>query len=70
MPQIAGPREARLVDMAMLLAARRGDPARIEGVSDSAANLDREPYETGAVLLGLEATLAGSTFEERLDCAS
>jgi hypothetical protein len=32
--EIAGPREESLVDAAKLLAARRGDPKRVEGVSD------------------------------------
>jgi uncharacterized protein YbjT (DUF2867 family) len=32
--EIAGPREKSLVKMAKLLVARRGDPVRIEGVSD------------------------------------
>src|SRR5437867_4211513 len=35
-PEIAGPREESLVDMAKLLAARRGDPVRIEGVTNQA----------------------------------
>jgi hypothetical protein len=65
-PEIAGPREENLVDMAALLAARRGDPVRIEGVSDP-ADPDRELYETGALLPGPDATLAGPTFEEWLD---
>ena len=65
-PEIAGPREESLVDMAILLAARRGDPVRIEGVSDP-ADPDRDLYETDALLPGPEATLAGPTFEEWLD---
>jgi uncharacterized protein YbjT (DUF2867 family) len=68
-PEIAGPREENLVDMAKLLVARRGDPVRIEGVSDP-ADPDRELYETGALLPGPEATLAGPTFEEWLDSTS
>ena len=67
--EIAGPREESLVDMAKLLAARRGDPARIEGVSDP-ADPDRELYENGALLPGPDAILAGPTFEEWLDSAS
>jgi hypothetical protein len=35
-PEIAGPREESLVDMARLLTARRGDRVRIEGASDPA----------------------------------
>jgi len=52
--------------MAILLAARRSDPVRIEGVSDP-ADPDRDLYETGALLPGPDATLAGPTFEEWLD---
>lgn len=68
-PEIAGPGEESLVDMAQLLAARRGDPVRIEGVSDP-ADPDRDLYETGALLPGPEATLAGPTFDEWLDSTS
>jgi uncharacterized protein YbjT (DUF2867 family) len=68
-PEIAGPREENLVDMATLLVARRGDRVRIEGVSDP-ADPDRVLYETGALLPGPDATLAGPTFEEWLDSTS
>ena len=68
-PEIAGPREENLVDMARLLVARRGDPVRIEGVSDP-ADPDRALYETGALLPGPHATLAGPTFAEWLDSTS
>jgi uncharacterized protein YbjT (DUF2867 family) len=61
--EIAGPREESLVEMAELLAARRGDPVRIEGMSDP-ADPDSDLYETGALLPGPNATLAGPTFEE------
>jgi uncharacterized protein YbjT (DUF2867 family) len=64
--EIAGPREENLVEMATLLAARRGDGVRIEGVSDP-ADPDRDLYETDALLPGPDATLAGPTFEEWLD---
>jgi hypothetical protein len=55
-----------------VLVARRGDPVRIEGVSGfyGPAYPDRELYETGALLPGPEATLAGPTFEEWLDSTS
>src|SRR5947209_9958220 len=33
-PEIAGPREENLVDMAMLLTSRRGDSVKIDAVSD------------------------------------
>jgi uncharacterized protein YbjT (DUF2867 family) len=65
-PEIAGPREESLVEMATLLAARRGEPDKIEGVSDP-DDPDRELYETGALLPGPDATLAGPTFEDWLD---
>jgi uncharacterized protein YbjT (DUF2867 family) len=66
--EIAGPREESLVEAATLLGARRGDPVRIEGVSDP-ADPDSDLYETGALLPGPEATLAGPTFEEWLEHA-
>ena len=65
-PEIAGPREEQLVDMARLLVARRGDPVKIEGVRDP-ADPDGDLYETGALLPGPDATLAGPTFQEWLD---
>jgi uncharacterized protein YbjT (DUF2867 family) len=68
-PEIAGPREESLVEAATLLAARRGDPARIEGTSDP-DNPDSELDENGALLPGPHATLAGPTFEEWLDATS
>jgi uncharacterized protein YbjT (DUF2867 family) len=64
--EIAGPREEDLVDLATLLAARRGDPLKIEGVSDP-TDPDRDLYESGALLPGDDAILAGPTFEEWLD---
>jgi uncharacterized protein YbjT (DUF2867 family) len=67
-PEIAGPREENLVEVARLLAARRGDPVRIEGVSDP-DDPDRELSETGGLLPGPHATLAGPTFEEWLAAA-
>ncbi|MDQ3855492.1 MAG: NAD(P)H-binding protein [Chloroflexota bacterium] len=68
-PEIAGPREENLVEVAKLLVVRRGEPVRIEGVSDQ-ADPDRELYESGALLPGPHATLAGPTFEEWLDSTS
>jgi uncharacterized protein YbjT (DUF2867 family) len=68
-PEIAGPREENLVDLAKLLVARRGDPVRIEGVSDP-ADPDRDVYEKGGLLPSPHATLAGPTFEEWLDSTS
>jgi uncharacterized protein YbjT (DUF2867 family) len=68
-PEIAGPQEESLVDVARLLAARRGDPIRIEPVRDP-ADPDRDLYEAGALLPGPTATLSGPTFEEWLDSTS
>ena len=64
-PEIAGPREESLVEMAKLLAARRGDPIRIEGVTNP-ADPDGDLYEAGALLPAPHATLAGPSFEEWL----
>ena len=66
MVEVAGPREENLVDMAALLAGRRGDPVKIEGVSDP-ADPDRELNVNGATLPGPGAILAGPTFQEWLD---
>jgi uncharacterized protein YbjT (DUF2867 family) len=66
--EIAGPREESLVDVAKLLAVRRGDGLQIEGVSDP-TDPDRDLLESGALLPGPGATLAGPTFEEWLDNA-
>jgi hypothetical protein len=63
------PREEHFVDIAKLLAARRGDPLRIEAVSNP-ADPDNNLYETGALLPGPDATLAGPTLEEWLDATS
>jgi uncharacterized protein YbjT (DUF2867 family) len=64
-PEIAGPREESLVEMAKLLVARRGDPVRIEGAN--AADLyGVDVKELGALLPGPDATLAGPTFEDWL----
>ncbi|MGZ6098989.1 MAG: SDR family oxidoreductase [Myxococcaceae bacterium] len=64
-PEIAGPRAENLVDLAKLLVDRRRDPVRIEGVSNS-ADPDHGLYESGALLPGPGATLAGPTFEQWL----
>lgn len=67
-PEIAGPKEENLVDAARRLAARRGDRVRIEGARNP-ADPDAGLYESGALLPGPGATLAGPTFEEWLDSA-
>jgi uncharacterized protein YbjT (DUF2867 family) len=63
--EIAGPREESLMDAAALLAARRGDPVRVEGVRDP-ADPNGDVFESGALLPGPDAVLAGPTFEEWL----
>ena len=67
--EIAGPREEELVDMARLLATRRDDPVRVEAVSDP-DDPDRDVFETGGLLPGPAARIAGPTFEEWLDSAA
>jgi uncharacterized protein YbjT (DUF2867 family) len=67
--EVAGPREESLVEMARLLAARRGYPPQIEGVSDP-ADPDRELNENGALLPGPGAILTGPTFADWLDSTS
>ena len=64
--EVAGPREESMVEMAMLLAARRGYPAKIDGVSDP-ADPDRDLNMNGATLPGPGAILAGPTFQEWLN---
>ena len=65
-PEIAGPRVERLVDVARLLAARRGSPAHVEETSDP-DDPDRDLYAGDGLLPGPQAKLAGPTFEEWLD---
>jgi uncharacterized protein YbjT (DUF2867 family) len=65
-PEIAGPREEYLPDVAALLAGRRGDPVKIEAVSNP-ADPDDALNSSGALLPGPHATLAGPTFAEWLD---
>jgi uncharacterized protein YbjT (DUF2867 family) len=64
--EIAGPREESLVEAATLLASRRGDGLRVEGVSDP-DNPDAPLVERGALLPGPDAVLAGPSFEQWLD---
>jgi uncharacterized protein YbjT (DUF2867 family) len=66
--EIAGPRAENLVDLARLLAAHRGDAARIE-VESNAANPDAEVWASGGLLPGPGAILAGPAFAEWLDAA-
>jgi len=68
-PEIAGPREESLVEVAKLVAARRGDSARIEAVSDP-DDPEQALWASGALLPGPDAALAGPTFEQWLDSTS
>jgi uncharacterized protein YbjT (DUF2867 family) len=65
-PEIAGPREESLVDVAKLVAARRGDSVRIEVVSDP-DDPEQALYASGGLLPSPHAVLAGPTFEQWLD---
>ena len=68
-PEIAGPREERLVEMIKLLAAHRGDTEPIDEVRDP-NNPDSDAFANGASLPGPHATLAGPTFAEWLRTAA
>jgi uncharacterized protein YbjT (DUF2867 family) len=63
--EIAGPREESLVEMAKVLAERHGDPERVEETRE-ADEPTREVYESGALLPGPGAKLAGPTYESWL----
>jgi uncharacterized protein YbjT (DUF2867 family) len=65
-PEIAGPREEYLPDLAAQLAARRGDPVKVE-VVDNPADPDDALNANGGLLSSPHATLAGPTFTEWLD---
>jgi uncharacterized protein YbjT (DUF2867 family) len=67
-PEIAGPREESLVDVARLVASRRGAPLSVEAVGDP-DDPDQRLYETGGLLPSPHAKLAGPTFEEWLAAA-
>jgi uncharacterized protein YbjT (DUF2867 family) len=64
--EIAGPRPESLVEMASLLAARRGGGLRVQGVSNP-DDPDSSLLTDGTLLPGPGATLAGPTFEAWLD---
>jgi uncharacterized protein YbjT (DUF2867 family) len=64
-PEIAGPRVEKLVDVARLVAERRGAPARVEERSNP-DDPDRELFAGDGLLPGPDAKLAGPTFEEWL----
>ncbi|WP_435590883.1 SDR family oxidoreductase [Nocardia sp. bgisy118] len=64
--EIAGPEELNLAVAVAKLAARRGDPARVEEIVD-AEDPNQELQAAGALLPGPDAILAGPTFDEWLD---
>jgi hypothetical protein len=66
LPEIAGPREENLVDMAKLFVARRGTSLRIESVTHP-NDPDDKIWVDGSLLPTPHATLAGPTFETWLD---
>jgi uncharacterized protein YbjT (DUF2867 family) len=63
-PELAGPAEESLAALARLVAALRGDQARIQEVRS--ADPDSEAAAAGSLLPGPHARLAGPTFEEWL----
>jgi uncharacterized protein YbjT (DUF2867 family) len=67
--EVAGPREERLADAATRLVARRGYPLKVEEVSDP-NDPATKLYESGALLPGPDAILAGPTFDEWLDATA
>ena len=62
--EIAGPREERLADLARMLVAHRGESLEVMETTEFFPEGDL--YETGAVLPGPDAKLAGPTYEEWL----
>jgi uncharacterized protein YbjT (DUF2867 family) len=66
LPEVAGPREERLPEAARLLVARRGDSLRIKVGSDPSDPYS-SVYESGALLPGPDALLAGPTYAEWLE---
>jgi uncharacterized protein YbjT (DUF2867 family) len=63
---IAGPQEENLVDLAVALMAKRGDPVQIQGASDP-SDPDTHLNESGALLPGADAVVVGPTFKQWLD---
>ncbi|WP_199521662.1 SDR family oxidoreductase [Jiangella anatolica] len=63
--EVAGPRVEDVVDLAALVLAHRGDPARVEGVSDP-GDPDAVLYEKGEILPGPDAVIAGPSFADWL----
>jgi uncharacterized protein YbjT (DUF2867 family) len=67
--EVAGPREERLAEMARLVAARRGYPAKVEEVVNE-SDPDEELGRTGGLLPGPGAILGGPAFAEWLESAA
>ena len=65
-PEIAGPREESLAAAARWFIARRGDSIRVEEVSDPSDPI-AAVGASGGLLPGLDAILAGPTFEQWLE---
>jgi uncharacterized protein YbjT (DUF2867 family) len=63
---VAGPREERLIDAAMLLASRAGRHVKIEPADDP-SDPATQLMEAGALLPGPGARLVGPTFEQWLE---
>jgi uncharacterized protein YbjT (DUF2867 family) len=66
MVEIAGPRVEEFVDVATLFAAKTGRPLTVEAAPNP-RDPNAELMETGALLPGPDAILAGPTFEEWLN---
>lgn len=66
LPEIAGPREENLIDLATLFVARSGLHLRVQDVSDP-DDPDDKIWEDGSLLPQPHAMLAGPTFEAWLD---
>ncbi len=65
-PEIAGPREEQLEDLASRLVARRGDALRVEVASDG-VYADFGARKDGGLLPGPHAFLVGPSFDAWLD---
>lgn len=64
--EVAGPRQETLLDLAVLLAARRGAPLKVESVLDP-DDPDARMQATGGLLPGPDALLGGPTYGAWLD---
>jgi hypothetical protein len=63
--EVAGPQAEDLVELARLLVARRGHPARVEAAGGT-EDADQVMSEKGGLLPGPDAILTGPTFQEWL----